>query len=466
MGIAVMGPDLKFRQANSCWQQLLGYSAAELSHMTPQDLTLPEDWAIEQPLALACITGTQDSFQREQQFLRADGTLVWVNLTVSAIRDSAGQFQFFVAMLQDISEAKRDEVVRKQAEAERDRFFTLAGDMLCVAGSDGYFKRVNPAFETTLGYTAEELFAQPFVDLVHPEDQAATIAEASQLFSGVETIAFENRYRCRDGSYRWLAWTSTPYVQEGLIYATARDITERKQTEEALTASEAQYRDLVQTANCIILRWDVTGQIRFINDFGARFFGFDNDELVGQNVIGTIVPNTETSGRDLQMLMIAIHQHPEDYAHNENENCCQDGRRVWIAWANKPILNEHNQLIEILSVGTDATERKRTEEALRRSQKRYATLAATVPVGIFRTDLEGNCVYVNQRWCQMAGLTLSTAKGRGWVEAIHPEDRDRVDFTWRQAIQAKQAFRLEYRFLRSDDSTCWVFGQAVAEKGI
>ncbi|HEY9748331.1 MAG TPA: PAS domain S-box protein [Allocoleopsis sp.] len=466
MGIAVIGPDLKFRQANACWQQLLGYSATASPDRTLQDLTLPEDWAIEQPLVLACVMGTRDTFQREQQFLRADGTLVWANLTVSAIRDSVGQFQFFVAMLQDISEAKRDEVVRKQAEAERDRFFTLAGDMLGIAGVDGHFKRINPAFEQTLGYSAEELMAQPFIDFVHPEDRGTTTAEAAQLLQGAGSTAFENRYRCKDGSYRWLAWTSTPYAQEGLIYATARDITERKQTEEALKASEAQYRDLVQTANCIILRWDTTGTIRFINDYGTRFFGFEPGELIGRNVVGTIVPDTETSGRDLQMLMIAIHQHPEDYAHNENENCCQDGRRVWIAWANKPILNEHNQLVEILSIGTDATERKQTEEALRQSQKRYATLAATVPVGIFRTDLDGKCIYVNQRWCQMAGLTLSTAKGSGWVEAIHPEDRDRVDLAWQQTIQAKQAFRLEYRFLRPDGSTCWVFGQVVAEKGI
>jgi PAS domain S-box-containing protein len=344
MGSAVVGPDLKFRQANSCWQQLLGYSAAELPTMTLQNLTLPEDWAIEQPLALACVMGTRDGFQRERRFLRADGTFVWASLTVSAIRDSAAQFQFFVAMVQDISD--------------------------------------------------------------------------------------------------------------------------RKQTEEALQASEAQYRDLVQTANCIILRWDTTGKIRFINDYGARFFGFAIDDLVGQNVVGTIVPETETSGRDLQMLMIAIHQHPEDYAHNENENRCQDGRRVWIAWANKPILDEHNQLVEILSVGTDATERKQTEEALRQSQKRYATLAATVPVGIFRTDVAGNCIYVNQRWCQITGLTPSTAKGSGWIGAIHPKDRDRVLMAWHQAVQSRQALRLEYRFQRPDGSISWVFGQAVAEKGI
>ncbi|MEP0815702.1 MULTISPECIES: PAS domain S-box protein [Trichocoleus] len=466
MGIAVVGPDLKFRQANSCWQQLLGYNAAELPTMTPQDLTLPEDWAIEEPLCLACIMGTRDSFQRERRFLCADGTLVWANLTVSTIRDARGQFQFFVAMVEDITERKRAEDERQQAESERDRFFTLAGDMLGIAGVDGYFKRINPAFEHTLGYTTEELTAQPFLDFVHPEDQSTTAAEAAKLLSGKGSISFENRYRCKDGSYRWLSWTSTPYAQEGLIYATARDITERQQTEEALKASEAQYRDLVQTANCIILRWDTTGTVRFINDYGARFFGFATGELIGQNVVGTIVPETETSGRDLQMLMIAIHQHPEDYAHNENENRCQDGRRVWIAWANKPILDEQNQLVEILSVGTDATERKQTEEALRQSQKRYATLAATVPVGIFRTDAEGGCIYVNQRWCQITGLTPSTAKGIGWAGAIHPEDSDRVSLVWQQSIQAKQAFRLEYRFQRPDGSISWVFGQAVAEKGI
>ncbi|HJY82170.1 MAG TPA: response regulator [Candidatus Binatia bacterium] len=128
-----------------------------------------------------------------------------------------------------------DITARKQAEAERDRFFTLSLDMLCVAGFDGYFKHLNPAWEKTLGFTKEELLAKPFLDFVHPEDRAATIAAAEQLSTtGVEIIFFENRYLCKDGSYKWLAWDAAPSAEQQMIYAVARDITERKRTEEEL----------------------------------------------------------------------------------------------------------------------------------------------------------------------------------------------------------------------------------------
>jgi PAS domain S-box-containing protein len=115
------------------------------------------------------------------------------------------------------------------------RFFNFSPDLLCVAGLDGYFKRVNPAFERTLLYSAQELLSRPFIDFVHPEDRAVTLAELERIArEGATTVQFENRYRCRDGTYKWLAWNSYALMEERLVYAIARDITKSKQTEAAL----------------------------------------------------------------------------------------------------------------------------------------------------------------------------------------------------------------------------------------
>ncbi len=125
-------------------------------------------------------------------------------------------------------------IERRRAEEELSHFFDLSLDMLCIAGFDGYFKRVNPAWEKTLGYTREELLAKPYADLVHPDDRESTYTEARKLASGSHTVSFENRYLAKDGSYRWLLWNATPFVERGLIYAAARDFTDRKLAEEEL----------------------------------------------------------------------------------------------------------------------------------------------------------------------------------------------------------------------------------------
>ncbi len=123
---------------------------------------------------------------------------------------------------------------RQRLQEELDRFFTLSLDLLCIAGFDGRFKRLNPAWERLLGYRTDELLAKPYLDFVHPDDREATLAEAAKLAAGCETVSFQNRYRCKDGSYRWLVWASTPDHPRQLIYAAARDVTEQKTAEQEL----------------------------------------------------------------------------------------------------------------------------------------------------------------------------------------------------------------------------------------
>jgi two-component system, sensor histidine kinase and response regulator len=125
-------------------------------------------------------------------------------------------------------------------------FTDLSLNLLCVAGTDGYFKHVNPAWETTLGYTREELLSRPYLEFVHPDDREATLNEATNVASGRSTISFENRYRCKDGSYRWLLWSAVVRAERGLIYAVAADVTERKREEARLAAQYAVTRVLAE----------------------------------------------------------------------------------------------------------------------------------------------------------------------------------------------------------------------------
>jgi len=136
--------------------------------------------------------------------------------------------------------AIEDLTERKRVEEERDRFFTMSLDLLCIAGFDGYFKRLNQAWERVLGYTMDELMSEPYLNFIHPDDRETTGTEAKKNEAGGQTISFENRYRCKDGSYRWLLWSAMPSRDRQVIYAVAHDITDRKRAEEALRGAHAE----------------------------------------------------------------------------------------------------------------------------------------------------------------------------------------------------------------------------------
>lgn len=121
--------------------------------------------------------------------------------------------------------------MRETNELE-DGFFAVSIDMLCLLGFNGYFQRLNPAWERTLGFTIDELTSRPFIEFVHPDDRERTLAQNARVRAGGHAIAFENRYLCKDGSYRWLLWNAAPAFSERVIYSVARDITARKEAEE------------------------------------------------------------------------------------------------------------------------------------------------------------------------------------------------------------------------------------------
>jgi PAS domain S-box-containing protein len=141
----------------------------------------------------------------------------------------------------------------ERSRALEARFFDLSIDLLCFLDFSGYFKRLNPAWEAALGFTRAELMARPFIEFVHPDDRDRTLNQNRAVRGGGQALAFENRYVCKDGSYRWLRWNSTPDRERNVIYAVARDVTEWKRAEEerdalvrALQASLAEVRDVAR----------------------------------------------------------------------------------------------------------------------------------------------------------------------------------------------------------------------------
>jgi PAS domain S-box-containing protein len=161
----------------------------------------------------------------------------------------------------------------------------------------------------------------------------------------------------------------------------AWDIVQTKRAEEAQRRSEANYLDLVEQANSIVLHWTRDGLVTFLNEFGLRFFGYAEAEIVGRHIMGTIVPETESSGRDLRPLLDRICADPKAFEHNVNENMRRNGERVWVAWTNRIGFDDQGQVTGVLSVGTDITERRRAEAEQERLQARLQQAQRMESVG-------------------------------------------------------------------------------------
>ena len=166
----------------------------------------------------------------ETAYAAETGEVSWWETRVSPVLRE-GKVVALVQIASNVTE-------RNLAAADRDRLFNLSLDMLCVAGMDMYFKRINPAFTQTLGYNEEELLAEPFLFFVHPDDRADTVAAVSRMGEGQAVLDFANRYRCRDGSYKWISWRGAPDSTRTLIHAIGRDVTEQRRLEEQLRHSQ------------------------------------------------------------------------------------------------------------------------------------------------------------------------------------------------------------------------------------
>ena len=221
----------------------------------------------------------------------------------------------------------------------------------------------------------------------------------------------------------------------------------KQAAEQRLAESERKYRELVECANSIILRWGRDGRVIFLNEFGQRFFGYTEAELCGRHVLGTIVPETENGGRSLHTLMDEICANPTAFEQNINENIRRNGERVWIAWTNRVVLDPQGQVVEILSIGTDITARKQAEEALRERETQLSLIHNNSYDVMFAIRVEPNdrfrFISVNHSFTEVTGLQEDQVVGKLLQDIIPEPARALVVEKYKEAIQRRRPVHWE-----------------------
>ncbi len=283
--------------------------------------------------------------------LRKDGARIWVELSSSLMRDERGRPAFFITVAQDITERVRAEEALRETTEELKTYFHFSLDLFCIADTDGYFRRLNREWEKVLGYRLEELEGRKFLDFVHPEDLQATQDVVAMLVEQKEVRNFTNRYRCRDGSYRWIEWRCYPSGRR--IFAAARDITERMQTQESLKI----LAELLDISPVCVIAHDLKGKLLYANEKTYVLHGWSRDEFLAMDLSKIDTPE---SARLIAPRIDEIMERGE--ASFEVSHYRKDGTtfpllvNVRLArWGDRPIF---------LSAWTDLTERK-DEEAKR-----------------------------------------------------------------------------------------------------
>lgn len=289
-----------------------------------------------------------------------------------------------------------------------------------------------------------------------------------------------------------------PKVKDGQydgMICTVEDITNQKQARNALKASEANYRELVESANSIIMRMDMKGNIIFFNTFARKFFGFSEEEIVGRNVLGTIIPGTAERKRKLGKMFREIGKNPERYENIEDENIRQNGEKVWISWTNRALFRDGISVSEILCIGNDITEqkyhenllekcradlenkvrirtlqltqanealqqeineRKWAEQVLRSSEEKYRLVVEHANEGIVVTQ-DGFFRYINPKAAKIWGYASEELTSRPFIEFIHPDDHDLVMEQHLKRIKGDSLRSyLSCRIIDSEGNTKWL----------
>jgi len=358
--------------------EMLGYTEDELLSMRPNEVNAIEH-RVYMPEHMAKLKKRKlISFETIHQ--KKDGTQVPVEITARAITWN-GETAVMSICRDNSTKNHYDNAVLAAAlewqntfDAFDDAVFLLSPDdriLRCNKASYRMFNKAKPGeilgkfcWEVVHG-TSKPLPSCPIIIMRKTKKREIAVLKSGEL---------------------WLEVTVDPVLDgnnniSGAVHVVS-DITERKQVEMelmmyrdhleeiagersfALKESEKKYRELVENTNSIILRMDKSGKVTFFNEFAQSFFGFSAEEITGNNVIGTIVPKKDTSGKDLGEMILEIGRHPEKFRNNTNENMRKDGELVWIAWTNKPIFDNSGQIAEIMCVGNDITDRVKAEKEL------------------------------------------------------------------------------------------------------
>ncbi|MBW4582259.1 MAG: PAS domain S-box protein [Tildeniella nuda ZEHNDER 1965/U140] len=453
---------------NETAEKIFGYGAEEIVGQSITRL-IPSTLLYEEQQILETIRRGETIQQYETTRLRKDGQTIHVSVTVSPLKDSAGNIIGASATKRDISdrkqaenERKRVEIALRNSEEQFRHAFEDASIGMAIVSLDGHWLKANSALCRIIDYTVDELLPLTFQDITHPDDLEADLDYVNQLLAGdIPTYQLEKRYFHKQRHIVWVLLNASLVRDEQgnplHFIAQIQDITTRKQIEAALQENEARYRAIVEDQTELICRFLPDSTILFANDAYCRYFGLHLDEVIGKSYQPVIFADDQE--KVVQLVSSMNRDHPTVMIENR---VILNGQLRWTQWSNRMIFNEHGDFIEYQAVGRDVTELKRVELERQAVSDRLNFLLNYSPVVIFSSKPDGDygATFISENIQDVLGYDASAflADSHFWANHLHPDDVERV-FDGLANLFVDDFYTHEYRLRRSDGIYCWLLAQ-------
>jgi len=437
--LCLANTDGYFLKLNPAWETTLGYTMDELTAVQFLDFVHPDDVAGTME-AISELASQQKVIDFVNRYRSKDGTYRWLqwrsapsgDLIIAAARDITEQKRFEEEQAQSFGHL--EELVRERtkelerineeltesirervkSEARAESFLNLSLDMFSMPGFDGYFKYVNPAWERTLGYTREEILSTSLTELIHPDDRDSTVEEIREIGAGKETMNFRNRYRCKDGSYRWLSWSAVNVPEEQVMFAVAQDITDMKSAELDVAESKDELEAIYNGLGDGLMVVDVeAGTVVRSNHVLDSMLGYSQEELTGMPITRVHPPE------ELQQKGWEVEKGGKGMKHVQDLICLRkDGSTFPVDMTGTSI--NYKGRPSVVAIMKDATERKKAGEALKASEQTLQTIFDSMPGLLSFKNRDNVIVRANKMFADSLGMQVEEIEGRPLSE-IFPD---------------------------------------------
>jgi len=447
-------------RANTAFCKILGYSEKELNEIKWTTVTHPDDIKASKDIIDQLIKGTADTLRYEKRYIHKNGEIIWADVLTTLYKSKAGDPQFFITTIVDITSQKHIFEELKLSEERYRTYISLTGQIPWSTNAIGELVEEMPYFCEFTGLSFEQIKGTGWVSALHPDDVEPSLRAWNQAV--INKTPYETEYRIRryDGIYRKFLAKGFPLFNENNdIYSwtgICLDITDRKIAEDLAKENMSKFRSLVENIPQRVFLKNLKYQYEYINKEFASDLNIDASDAFGKN------------DYDLFSKEHADKYHQDDIeiiktgeTREFDEKYITDGEEKWIHTVKTPFRDIDGKIKGVLGIFSDITEKKQTEELLKFNENRFRELVDSLPQLIWTCQVDGPCDFLNKQWIEYTGIPEESQLGYGWLQQLHPEDQDRVVSEWLENVKLGGSFDIEFRIRRNDGVYHWFKTKAI-----